>query len=264
MLSAQRRCCHLIAALLLSCSLPLHATKGWFASSDPGTNGLTIYRSPEEACFLGVMNARIEGDRPSESPGAQYRILSSAVNPPSGTADDYMCTGVLYVRNGPGTNQWNLLLVNGDALKIGDFDNSCNVPNYTDPTTGQCGPPKCTDECCGSCPNGSNPIHTASGNKHQVETDFVGAGSFPLRFVRTYDSNRAYENSVAPMGAGWTHSYRAFVVGIGSNPFTKAVAYRPDGRVLTYQKVGSAWQSDPDVSERLTLTTDADMDVDYQ
>jgi YD repeat-containing protein len=90
-----------------------------------------------------------------------------------------------------------------------------------------------------------------------VETDFVGTGSFPLRFVRTYDSNRAYENSVAPIGAGWTHSYRAFVVGIGSNPFTKAAVYRPDGRVLAFQKTGATWQSDPDVSERLDLATDS-------
>lgn len=254
MVAAHRRFSHFAAILFTVWSLPLQATTGWFASTDPGTNGLTIYRSPEEACSLGVMTAYIEADRPTEPPTAQYRVLSSAAN--AHGDGDYTCTGVVYVRNGPGATQWNLVLFQGDALILGAGD-SCNIPNYSDPVTGQCGPPKCTDSCCGSCPNGSNPIHSASGNKHQVENDFVGTGSFPLRFVRTYDSNRAYENSAAPMGAGWTHSYRAFVVGIGSSPFTKAVVYRPDGRVLAFQKTGATWQSDPDVSERLALAADS-------
>lgn len=233
------------------CGPPAHAVMSWFAST--GSSDVR-FRSPEEACSLGVMNAYIESDRPNEPPAAQYRVLSSAVNAKGD--GDYMCTGVVYVRNGPGAPQWNLVLFQGDALVLGGND-SCNISNYTDPVNGQCGPPKCTDECCGSCPNGSNPIHTPSGNKHQRESDFTGGGSFPLRFERTYNSDRAYEGASAPIGAGWTHSYRAFVVGKGSNPFTQAVVYRPDGRALDFHKVGSVWQSDPDVSEQLSLVTDS-------
>lgn len=236
--------------LLIGLASTGRAATLWVAS----TGGDTRYRSPEEACFLGVTMSYIDADRPSRPATAQYRILSSAVN--AYGDGDYMCTGVAHVRTGPGATNWFLVLIQGDALVVGNGD-SCNIPGYTDPVTGQCGPPKCTDECCGSCPNGSNPIHTASGNKHQVELDFVGAGAFPLRFERAYNSNRSVERNAAPIGAGWTHNYQRFVVGIGGNPFAKAVAYRPDGSVLAFSKVGANWQGDPDVRERLNLITDS-------
>lgn len=133
------------------------------------------------------------------------------------------------------------------------------LPNYRDPETGQCGPPKCTDECCAGCGNGTNPIHSASGNKHQVENDYVGDGPFPLRMLRTYDSKRILLNRALPLGVAWTHSYRtrlAVVPDADVNATTPAIAYayRPDGRVLRFTRSGSAWTSDPDVSERLAVT----------
>ncbi|WP_306580701.1 DUF6531 domain-containing protein, partial [Dokdonella sp.] len=96
-----------------------------------------------------------------------------------------------------------MLLPIGDAMAMGDPNDACSLPGYSDPVTGQCGPPKCTDECCGACPNGSNPIHGASGNKHQREVDFVGSGPFPLRLERSYDSNRVWEKRSRPLGIGW-------------------------------------------------------------
>ncbi|NQY66985.1 MAG: hypothetical protein HRT72_04595, partial [Flavobacteriales bacterium] len=42
-----------------------------------------------------------------------------------------------------------------------------------------------------------NPIDVVDGNKVQNEVDFVGVGSFPLKFERFYSSNRG----------GWTYSY---------------------------------------------------------
>jgi RHS repeat-associated protein len=241
----------LLGLILMGCASWASSATFWFASTDPDA---VRYHSPEEACYLGVMHDYIEADRPTQPPTAQYRILGSSVNAYGN--GDYLCHGVMHVRSGPGVTQWTLLLFVGDALIIGSPD-SCNIPNYTDPITGQCGPPKCTDDCCGSCANGSNPIHSASGNKHQTETDYVGTGSFPLRFERTYNSNRAVEKAAAPLGSGWTHNYRSHIVGTGGgNPFLHAVAYRPDGRMLTFHKVGSVWQGDPDVSEKLSLATD--------
>jgi len=231
---------------------PAAATQGWFSSVGDGS---VLYRSPQEACFLGVMGAYIEADRPSRPPAAQYRILGSNV---SAVGDgDYHCQGVLHVRSGPGATNWTLLLTVGDAMVMGNPNDACSLPGYSDPVTGQCGPPKCTDECCGACPNGSNPIHGASGNKHQREVDFVGSGPFPLRLERSYDSNRVWEKRSRPLGIGWMHSYGAFIVGIGPSPFAAAVAYRPDGRVLSFTRTGSTWQGDPDVPERLSLETDA-------
>jgi len=76
---------------------PAAATRGWFSSFGDGS---VLYRSPQEACFLGVMGAYIEANRPSRPPTAQYRILASNVI--DAGDGDYHCQGVLYVRVGPG------------------------------------------------------------------------------------------------------------------------------------------------------------------
>ncbi len=227
---------------------------GWIASAPSGPPDSEVrYRGPEEACYLGNIDSIIEHDRPSRPPTAEYRVLAASVQ--AYGDGDYRCLGVVHVRVNHGATGWTLIPFATDALIVGSAE-ACNVPNYTDPVNGQCGPPKCTDDCCGDCGNGTNPIHTASGNKYQRETDFVGMGPFPLRMVRTYNSNRAPEMTFS-FGAGWTHSYAARLIGVGPEPFARAIAYRPDGRILTFQKVGPVWRGDPDVSQRLNLETDA-------
>ena len=228
-----------VAILCLASPTISLAMDAWFATTDPSGTPV-LYRSPEEACFRGVMFANIDLDRASAPATAQYRVLSSVVQD-EGDGGDYLCQGVIYRRSGPGATQWFLVVYSGEALIT-------SAPNSSTP--------KCNDACCesGGCGNGSNPIQTSTGNKHQVEADFIGAGAFPLRLMRTYDSNRSIERAVRPLGAGWTHSYNAYVVGIGAQPFTQATVYRPDGRILKFQLVGGVWQSDPDVSERLAYT----------
>lgn len=227
----------------LAWSLPAPAADAWFASTDNNPKPV-LYRDPTTACFRGVMFAYIDADRPSAKPASQYRILSSAVQDEGD--GDFHCQGVIYRRDGPGATQWSLVLFDGEALIIGMPDSSN---------------PKCNDSCCepGGCTsNGSNPIQTSTGNKHQVETDFTGTGAFPLRFTRVYNSNRSIEQAIAPMGAGWSHSYGGFIVGVGAEPFTQAVVYRPDGRILNFQVVGGVWQGDTDISERLNYTENGD------
>lgn len=230
--------------VLLLAAMPAAAMTAWIATAPSGPPESDVrYRSPEEACYLGNIDYIIEHDRPSRPATAEYRILSASVQPYGD--GDYRCLGLIYVREDHGATAWTLIPFATDSLMVGSAE-SCNVPDYTDPVNGQCGPPKCTDECCGDCGNGTNPIHTASGNKHQTETDFTGSGPFPLRLVRTYNSNRAPEKAFA-FGAGWTHNYAARVTGVGPDPFTRAIAYRPDGRILKFQKVGAVWQGDPRV-----------------
>ncbi|WP_306524235.1 RHS repeat-associated core domain-containing protein [Dokdonella sp.] len=148
---------------------------------------------------------------------------------------------------------------------------ACNIPGYSDPDTGQCGPPKCTGACCGDCgggpnagggpngdsgTNGSNPIHTAAGNKYQRETDFIGAGVFPLRMERYYNSNRIGSNEPVPMGIGWSHTWQRRVVAYpttSGGALSQASVYRHDGRLLKFTLSGSVWLPDPDVVERLSV-----------
>jgi YD repeat-containing protein len=103
------------------------------------------------------------------------------------------------------------------------------------------------------CPNGcvSNPINTATGNKLQVETDFVGAANTGLKVVRAYNSQDTWSSA---FGANWRSTWHRAVVytaACGTTPATAKVI-REDGRVDTFTLNGSTWTTDPDVTSQLT------------
>ena len=69
-----------------------------------------------------------------------------------------------------------------------------------------------------------NPINPLTGNKYQIETDYAGAGIYPLRFERYYNSNAGIDSG--RLGARWRHTYDRSIVVSGSN----ATVTRPDGK----------------------------------
>jgi len=225
------------------------------------------YRTAEEACVTGELKRRTNGYRAADTNGfVRYRFRSINVGPEQGLGER-ICRGVIERTY---ASFW-VTLETVDTLIYGSQGgpDTCNVAGYSDADTGQCGPPKCTGECCGDCggpfggggsgsggngSNGSNPIHTASGNKYQREKDFVGVGAFPLRFERTYSSNRTGANNAVPLGMGWSHFYLRSVVAfpsISGGDIDRAVLYRHDGRILKFSRSGSTWTPDPDVTEKL-------------
>jgi hypothetical protein len=72
------------------------------------------------------------------------------------------------------------------------------LPPYT------CSSPVLPKQPPGGCEAQGNPICPQSGNKHQVEADYRGPGSFPLEFRRYY--NGAYQYAIAD-GNYWRHTY---------------------------------------------------------
>lgn len=74
-----------IFVMCIGISNPAMAASAWLAS----VGGDERYRSPHEACYLGVMGTYIENDRPGRPPTAQYRILSASVQPYGD--GDYRC-----------------------------------------------------------------------------------------------------------------------------------------------------------------------------
>jgi hypothetical protein len=70
--------------------------------------------------------------------------------------------------------------------------------------------------------------------------DYVGAGAFPLRFERTYDSRYAFRTFfggddrelVVPLGVGWFGSYFQTVRDLSDTSRKSAEVIRPDGRRL--------------------------------
>ena len=105
------------------------------------------------------------------------------------------------------------------------------------------GTPKCPDGRCEG-----NPVDPAVGNKFQVETDYVGSGQFPLRFVRYYNSIRAAVDSGT--GPGWTHTYSRAVLINPTNPLFVS-AQREDGKVIAFRLDNGAYLPDATFSEKL-------------
>jgi hypothetical protein len=99
-----------------------------------------------------------------------------------------------------------------------------------------------------SCPATANPIHTATGNKWQNETDFSGTGS-SLTFTRYF--NLIEPQAKANLGYGWTHTYARWVN--ASSVLPKATIRRHDGKeyVFNFNSTSSTWIADADIVERL-------------
>lgn len=90
-----------------------------------------------------------------------------------------------------------------------------------------------------------NPMNPATGNKLQIETDYVGGQSSFLKLKRFYNS----QNPEATIfGAGWHSTYDRHVSWTSS---TTVKAVRANGRVESFALVNGVWQTDPDVADKL-------------
>ncbi|MBX3664871.1 MAG: RHS repeat protein [Burkholderiales bacterium] len=110
---------------------------------------------------------------------------------------------------------------------------------------------------CDTCVG--NPINNAIGNKFQNETDYIGQGLFPLQFSRFYNSDPTQlATSFSPatssnrIGILWRNHYDRFIK-LNS---TTASVYRSDGKVLVFNKTGSVWAADADITDRLEQLLD--------
>ena len=243
-----------------------HAATYWLDDQDDPTR--THYPTAAAACYLGVVKSTFDSYRQTETnPNVRYRV--SALYVEADQSIGYVvCRGDIE-RTYSGI--WTTLaVIDTNVYGPNGSPDPCTLGGYSDPDTGQCGPPKCNTDCCtspgpGGCTNnGSDPIQTASGNLHEAQTDFVGTGPFPLRFARTYDSNFTYSNNPTPIGIGWSHSYSAQVVVLpypSGSTLNQATVYRPDGRILKFNLSGGVWVGDPDISERLSVSLDGNGDL---
>jgi len=100
------------------------------------------------------------------------------------------------------------------------------------------------------CSSAGNPINIGTGNKYQPETDYQGAGDFPLVFERTYNSDAATVSERLGTGSGWRHSYERSIASTANSSL--ATAYRADGSAYDFTLVGSNWSSPADVNLKLS------------
>jgi RHS repeat-associated protein len=86
-------------------------------------------------------------------------------------------------------------------------------------------------------PDKGDDIDTTTGNMYLDQTDYQGAGVFPLVFTRYYNSQNPAPRS---LGRGWTHTYSANVTRDGPD---EVRVLRHDGAVFKFLRQASgAWQ----------------------
>lgn len=109
---------------------------------------------------------------------------------------------------------------------------------------------------------GGNPCDLATGNKYQVEVDYVGAGPFPLRFERHYNSldEHAFQSQVTSvvfgrMGVNWRTNFDEVVSAFAASGTSYAAVRSRDGGGRFFRSVNGTWTPDPDVVDGLSATT---------
>jgi YD repeat-containing protein len=140
-------------------------------------------------------------------------------------------------------------------LPLGDQPRGYRRDALAAQSTNICSPPA---QSKGSQCTVANPIGPGLGCKLQTETDFAGAGSSPLEFIRYYDSKNPYHYMSAlprPLGNRWRHNHQVSLnAALGTD---LVVMLRGDGRILYFHpKAGSAseWTGDANVVDRVSKT----------
>jgi YD repeat-containing protein len=117
--------------------------------------------------------------------------------------------------------------------------------------------------CSGVTVKGQS-VNVSNGNAYQTETDYVGGGANPLNFTRSYNSLTGYLRTFyaagrplasAVMGEAWSATYFQFLLPLavtdGATTYNTVYAYRPDGRVITFNEYSGVYSPDGDVVDRL-------------
>jgi len=108
--------------------------------------------------------------------------------------------------------------------------------------------------CCEAVAGEGNPVHPATGNKFQVETDYISPVPGGLVLRRYYNSRTPLPN--IRFGRGWLADYWQRVRDIPGDP-GRVEVLRPDGKIYVFALAGGAWQADPDVTLQLTERKDS-------
>jgi RHS repeat-associated protein len=109
---------------------------------------------------------------------------------------------------------------------------------------GPCDPVRTPNTCEG------NPFYPSTGNKYQIETDFVGGPNTQIELRRHYNSLAIFATA---FGQNWRSTYDRSVLSLGDT-YTQVVAQ--EGRVDSFWLKNGVWTPDPDVRTTLSSVID--------
>ncbi|MFK2931885.1 hypothetical protein [Dyella agri] len=135
------------------------------------------------------------------------------------------------------------------------FQNGLCPPGIVDPDKNR-GLPSCP------CKLKGDPINPGTGNKFELVDIYRGSGVFPLDFSIAYNSQNGNSSIQAPaelvLGAHRVHGYLRIIRLFDNGVAATAYALRPDGKVLGFNRNGTSWIADADVSDTLAASYAAD------
>jgi YD repeat-containing protein len=149
----------------------------------------------------------------------------------------------------------SIALMPSPAL-AGTCDGDGDAPDGDDQFDPRCNPPdKAKERGCSADSNAQqctigkssgNPIQNSTGNKFQQETDYRGAGPYPLQLVRSYNSQSGITDG--PFGAHWSFSYGGHIEPVSA---TQVNVIRADEKTFAFKLIGGVWTPDADVHSKL-------------
>ncbi|MDY6945409.1 MAG: RHS repeat-associated core domain-containing protein [Pseudomonadota bacterium] len=103
------------------------------------------------------------------------------------------------------------------------------------------------------CSAAGNPIDLTTGNKYQRESDYRSADGL-LEFTRHFNSLLQQPSVSSPhvsvLGPNWRSTYDR-AIRISNTGDLAAYVYREDGKILTFEEMGSTYVPDADITDRL-------------
>lgn len=238
----------LTIALLLALFFLQNAAANSIPAWTTTKTGSTVYSDAGSACDgAWAIN---EQTNPYLCPSGGNHCWTSGGPNPINTACTSICTG----------SCGSLSFCTSAAANCGygaQLSATCPSGYTFDANSGQCldnhdlsnnGPPPCN--------GGTNPINIGQGNKYQADVDYFGAGAFPLRFVRNYNSQDSF--SVAN-GFQWLHSHSR-VLKISAD-LSQVNAFRPDGKAYLFSQSGTSWIAPANVNDSLAAIYDGSNNI---
>jgi YD repeat-containing protein len=101
--------------------------------------------------------------------------------------------------------------------------------------------------CGKQCPEIKNPINPATGNKYQIENDYIGSGGSVLSLTRTY--NRKFSSRMS-LGKGWRHSYERAIAAAANGMIA---VIHSDGKVFFFSNNNGIYLA-ADTNDKLQAT----------
>jgi len=250
-----------------------------FGSEQGLISWFQTYYAPPSFCSDAAQSPVLESSPPAAyTDGVESRyyksvtlniVYSPNLNPPCASTE-YSTEAYAVGRNVSCPLPYSVHYQSGPPV-VGPW---CPTLPATQPSPVKFGCPSCSAASNGTNSGGANAgsgatvkgnqVDVSNANVYLAETDYAGAGTDPIKFVRSYNSqsylyNTSRQPPLVPLGVNWWATYFQFLspatVTDSTGTYNTVYAYRPDGRILIFTQYNGTYSPDADVADSLLQTS---------